>query len=86
MPELALQVCYAVLATVAASVAIVTYSAHLYERCKRPAFLGNKPFTCVYCMTVWVGAVVSTVVFGDKGIVMWPIVHILAWIVYQKAM
>lgn len=54
--------------------------------------IGNKwqvkPFTCVYCLTVWFGLIVAAIVYRDTPWMipaMWPVTHIIAYIIYQRA-
>jgi hypothetical protein len=76
-----MQTLYAVLTVTALSVAVVKL---VTENPERLALLQRKPFTCVYCMTWWLAAAISLVIFPTHPYFMIPVVQILAYIVYQK--
>ena len=78
MPEHLMQIFYAIFITLAAAVAAANTLGVKWPW---------KPFNCVYCLTVWFGLICSCILNVDtpvQALVMWPVIHILAFIVYQK--
>jgi hypothetical protein len=81
MSEHLVQTLYAVLATTAISLGVVTLVTDHPDSLSK---LQRKPFNCIYCMTWWVAIVVAALLFPSYWYLMAPVVQITAYITYQR--